>query len=209
MPKRGPCRELSCSSLIILRSRRHLFPHKVEKRGFLEHPSCSPSCTEILEMKKGRIPSPGAGHCGAPLPSALGRGGSLVPLGSHLCPHSPFHADTCWISTPEFCWNFLWAQYSSQAGLLYLGPWKNSSLFQFIICLSIAKRICLGFHHTALQLHKLFITEAKIEAVLFWTFFLFFPFKFLITACCEVVCLFILLIYLEGIIPDFDGAPWT
>lgn len=27
-------------------------------------------------------------------------------------------------------------------------------------------------------------------------------------ACCEVVCLFILLMYLAGVIPDFDGAPW-
>lgn len=128
-------------------------------------------------------------HCGAPLPSLQWEGeGPFSPLGSHVCPHSPLHAQTCWVSPLDFCWSFLWDQYSSQTGLLYLGPWKNSRLFQFIICLSIAKRTWLRFHHTALQLHKLFITGAKIEAVLFGTFsFLFFPFKLLITACCEVV----------------------
>lgn len=48
MLERVPCRDASCSSLLTMGSRRHLLPRKVEKWGFLEHPSSSPSCVEIL-----------------------------------------------------------------------------------------------------------------------------------------------------------------
>lgn len=70
----------------------------------------------------------------------------------------------------------------------------------------MARRTWLGFHHTVLQLQKLFITGAKIEALPFGPFS-FFPLKCLITARCEVMYPFVLLIFLAGINPDFVRAP--
>lgn len=90
MPKRVPCREVSCSSLLVLGSRKNLFLHKVEKWGFLEHPSFSPCFIEILghfgneEGKDSHSPGAEALWC-SPCPLFNGKGKVLSPHWAPTC----------------------------------------------------------------------------------------------------------------------------
>lgn len=177
---------------LLWRSRRYLLPRNMGKRGFWCHfrkvSLLKPVLLHPLQQVWGifgnenRRSSQSLCWDTMVFPHLFGgvnwRVVSSSTLGSHLCPHHCLLASTCWVSPVDFYQSFLCTSQSAGEEVLCVSPWKNFASFPLSICMSMARRTCLGFHHTVLQLLKLFITGSKTKSSLSGLFCFFFsPFS--------------------------------